>query len=136
MTRTYNLPAPMLFLQALILFAFVVGASGALAQSAGPDETVGPNGAVTQKLTLSPVQRRAIYNAVAQQRLRSSGRGIAAAIGAPVPPSVALLNLPDQAAIDAVGANLLKYAMVEDDVVVVDPIRMRVVDVIHPGTRP
>ena len=129
MTRNQCLPS-------LILFAFVVGASGAWAQSAGPDEAAGPNGAVTQKLTLSAVQRRAIYNAVAQQRLRGSDRGIAAAIGAPVPPSVVLWNLPDQVAIDAAGANFLKYAMVEDDVVVVDPIRMRVVDVIHAGVRP
>jgi hypothetical protein len=129
MTRHYRLPA-------LIIFAVVVGASGARAQSAGPDEAVGPNGAVTQTLSLSPVQRRAIYNAVVQQRLRNSDSGIAAAIGAPVPPSVALWNLPDQGAVDADGASILKYAMVEDDVVVVDPVSMRVVDVIHPGPRP
>jgi hypothetical protein len=32
--------------------------------------------------------------------------------------------------------NLLKYATVEGDLVVVDPIRMRVVEVIHPGAGP
>jgi hypothetical protein len=30
----------------------------------------------------------------------------------------------------------LKYAMVGDDVVVVDPVTMRVVDIIHGSTRP
>jgi hypothetical protein len=30
----------------------------------------------------------------------------------------------------------LKYAMVESDVVVIDPIKTRIVDVIHGGARP
>jgi hypothetical protein len=71
-----------------------------------------------------------------QQRVRSSNREIAAAIGAPVPPSAALSDLPDQPALGTDGTAVLKYAMVEEDVVVVDPIRMRVVDVIHPGAKP
>jgi hypothetical protein len=33
-------------------------------------------------------------------------------------------------------ADVLKYATVERDVVVVDPIRMRVIDVIHSGAGP
>jgi hypothetical protein len=55
-------------------------------------------------------------------------------IGATVSRSVELADLPDQAGID--DSFVLKYAMVEGDVVVVDPIRMRVVDIIHGSTRP
>jgi hypothetical protein len=122
-----------LFLAALVL---CVAANRACAQSAGPDEAVGPNGIATQQLGLTPVQRKAIYNSVMRQRVPTSSRGINATIGAPVPPSAALLDLPDQTAIDGGEGGFLKYAMVADDVVVVDPIAMRVVDVIRPGTGP
>jgi len=47
---------------------------------------------------------------------------------------VKLSDLPDQAA-DAPWAAFLKYVMVVDDAVAVDPIAMRVVDVIR-GARP
>jgi hypothetical protein len=115
----------------LIFFAFFLSTGGALAQAVGPDEAVRPNGGVFQNLSLTPTQRNAIYNAIAGRRGRTSAPQIAATIGAPVPPSVALRDLPDPAATDTPEAGLLKYAMVADDVVVVDPIQMRVVDVIR-----
>lgn len=121
----------------LILVGFMVGfyASGACAQSTGLDEAVGPNG-VTPRLQLSSVQRNAVYNAVVKKRMRSFSPGIVATIGAPVPPSVALRDLPDQAMLGAHDRGLLKYATVADEVVLVDPIRMRVVDVIRQGAGP
>jgi hypothetical protein len=64
----------------------------------------------------------------------TSSRGINAVVGSPVLPSVPLFDLPSAANIEAAG--FLKYAMVEDKVVVVDPIRMRVVDVIRSGATP
>jgi hypothetical protein len=130
MIRISRLALP--FLAALL---YVAAAGGTAAQSVGADEAVGPGGTVTPNLTLTPVQRRAIYNAVARQRVQGSGRAIVAAIGAPVPPSAALRNLPDQAA-GIVGGGFLKYAMVDDDVVLVDAIRMQVIDVIHGRLHP
>jgi hypothetical protein len=123
---------PLVFVLAVVLCA---GAGRACAQSAGADEAVGPNGIATQQLALTPAQRSAIYNSVMRLHVPASRRGITAAIGAPVPPSVALFDLPDQTGSGG-DDSFLKYAMVEDDVVVVDPIAMRVVDVIHPGTGP
>ena len=141
----------LLFLGGLIFGGLIlsIGASEARAQSAALDETAGPDG-VTQNLQLSPVQKNAIYNAVMQQHMpSSSGRIAATRIGSPVPPSTPLYDLPDQAALGAglgagFGAELnpelgadtdtpLKYAMVGGDIVVVDPISMRVVDVIGQG---
>jgi hypothetical protein len=119
-----------------IILALLFGASATGAQSLGPDEAMGPDGTAAQTLALTPVQRSAIYSAVMQQHVRSSNRGITPAIGAPVPPSAALSDLPDQPALGTDGTPVLKYAMVQEDVVVVDPITMRVVDVIHPGARP
>jgi hypothetical protein len=57
-------------------------------------------------------------------------------IGAPVPPSTELLDLPNLVSNDDTAAGLLKYAMVQSDIVVVDPLSMRVVDVIHGGAKP
>jgi hypothetical protein len=116
--------------------AFFLGTAGAMAQTAGPDEAVNPRGVVAQKLALTEAQRSAIYNAVRRQGMRAFDSTLAAEVGAPVPRSAMLLELPDQAAADQPWAEFLKYAMVDDDVVVVDPMAMRVVDVIHGNARP
>jgi hypothetical protein len=69
-----------------------------------------------------------------RQRVRASPTQIEATVGASVSRSVPLAELPDQTGLTE--ASFLKYAMVADDVVVVDPIRMRVVDVIRGNFRP
>lgn len=104
------------------------------AQSAELDEAIGGHGVVQQNLALTAAQKSAIYNAVMRQHIRSFSTLIEPAVGAPVPPSAPLSTLPERA--DIPDTLFLKYAMVEDDVVVVDPITMRVVDVIQGGTVP
>jgi hypothetical protein len=121
---------------ALSLVASSFGATAALAQSAGPDEAVLPNGAVTQQLALTAAQRSAIYNIVIRERAKPRAGQIAVSVGAPVPPFAELRDLPDQASAGTPSAADLKYAMVENDVVVIDPVMMRVVDVIRGGTKP
>jgi hypothetical protein len=130
-----------LWLPGLMLLASLLSVKGAAAQAIGPDEAVAPSGSLAQVTVLSPPQRRAIYESVARQRVRSAAPAVLAVVGAPVPPSLVLHDLPaqpsdpDQA--DDFGVRVLKYAMVADDVVVVDPIAMRVVDVIHSaGVKP
>jgi hypothetical protein len=112
------------------------GAAGAYAQTIGPDEAVNPNGAVTQQFVLTQAQKTAIYSAVLQQRVHTSTTPIPVAVGAPVSPTAELAELPGQGVAHAPLASNLKYAMVEDDVVVIDPIRMRVVGIIHGSARP
>jgi len=124
----------LVWLPPLVVFAFFLGSSAIYAQSMGPDEAVSSRGAVIQKLGLTPAQQSALYNAVLRQRIRAVTTQIEPAVGAPVAPAVPLSELPDQAGID--DAMFLKYAMVAEDVVIVDPIRMRVVDVIHGSNRP
>ena len=116
--------------------ALFLGTGGAFAQTVGSDETVDPDGVVAQKLVLTAAQKSTIYNAGMKQKIRASTATIPAAVGAPVPPTIALSDLPDQAVGDQPWAELLKYAMVADEVVVVDPIAMRVVDIIPSSTRP
>ena len=120
----------------LVFLVLLCGACAATAQTAEPDEAVEGNGGIIQKLSLTPAQKNAIYNAVARQKLPAASRGITAIVGAPVLPSVPLSDLPSSIVTGGSEAGFLKYAMVEDDVVVVDPIRMRVVDVIHGGAMP
>lgn len=126
----------------LILFASLAAMTAATAQSIGPDEAVGSHGSVSQPVVLTPAQRRAIYSAIMRQKGSTADHGIAAIVGAPVPPSATLRDLPRQAmgtrdpfAEDS-GIAVLKYATVEDDVIIVDPMQMRVVDVIHGGATP
>jgi hypothetical protein len=116
---------------AVMTMGLTLGSAAALAQAVAPDEAVRPDGAVAQKLTLTAAQKSAIYNAVFRQPVRPVAVELAAHVGAPVPPSAPLRDLPDQATTSEPWAAVLKYALVENDVVVVDPVMMRVVDVIH-----
>src|SRR5215472_2107169 len=92
----------------------------AAAQKAGADEA--PSASAAQ-LALSPAQKRAIYDIVMRQRLRTSAADIPLTMGATVPRSVVLLTLP--------GGQGLKYATVDNNVVLIDPISMRVIDIIR-----
>jgi hypothetical protein len=134
MRNALTLPAVGLLTSSLLTSS--LGATAALAQSAGPDEAVRPNGAVTQLLALTAGQKSAIYNAVIGQRLRPRSDQIPVTVGALVPPFVELIDLPDQASAGNASAAVLKYAMVETEVVVIDPIVMRVVDVIRGCAKP
>jgi hypothetical protein len=52
-------------------------------------------------------------------------------VGVTVPRSAPLLTLPEEARGDDLSVEDLKYATVDDNVVLVDPTSMRVVDVIR-----
>jgi hypothetical protein len=121
-------------LSPFVVLTLFLGTATAVAQSVTADEAVTSRGAVTQTVELTPAQKRAIYTAVVRQRVRASSTQIEATVGAPVSSSAPLAELPDQAGL--VDATFLKYAMVAGDVVVVDPIRMRVVEVIRGNIRP
>jgi len=112
----------------------VVGLSAA-AQSTppGPPGTdTGVSGAIEQKLILSQAQRTAIYDQVSKDKSKVAPKDFSPVIGADVPPMIELYTLPDDAVAGVPAAKLYKYTMVENKVVLVDPTKMRVVDVIGP----
>jgi hypothetical protein len=113
---------------------FLLAPAAVFAQTVGPDEAVNVRGNPPRQVRFTDAQKAAIYNAVLQQRVHSSAT-IPAAVGAPVSPVTELAYLPGQATSDDLAVMDLKYAVVEDDVVVVDPVRMNVVAVIH-GPKP
>jgi uncharacterized protein DUF1236 len=98
----------------------------------GPGGDAPVSGAIEQKPLLTSAQRGAIYTQVSKDKSKPAATGFPAVIGADVPPRIELYALPDDALTEVPAVKLYKYTMVEDKVVVVDPTRMRVIDVIGP----
>ena len=115
-----------------------VGGFGASAQTTTPSgpgaaaSDTGLGGAIEEKLVLSPAQRNAIYDQVSKDKSKVAAKSFSPEIGADVPPMIELYTLPDDAVAGAPAAKIYKYTMVDNKVVLVDPTRMRVVDVIGP----
>jgi hypothetical protein len=112
------------------LLAFAATTPPATAQAVGADEAA-PAVRLAPHIALSPAQKRAIYAAISRQRLRTSALDIPLTVGATVSRSAVLLTLPDEARGDDLPGQDLKYATVDNNVVLVDSISMRVVDIIH-----
>jgi hypothetical protein len=86
----------------------------------------------TAPLALTPAQRKVISDAVRQSKVKPP-------VNAPVPPvslgtqlpaSIALSMLPDTVLAQAPQVKTVQYTMINDQVVLVDPTNMRVVDII------
>jgi Protein of unknown function (DUF1236) len=119
----------------LALCGGLVGAFAAAAQTTppgAPGSDTGVSGAIEQKLILSPAQRTAIYDRVSKDKSKVAPKDFSPVIGADVPPMIELYMLPDEAVAGVPAAKLYKYTMVENKVVLVDPTKMRIVDVIGP----
>jgi hypothetical protein len=84
------------------------------------------------KLGLTAAQRNAIYQAVSKDRSKIAPRRFPAVVGADVPPMIELYALRDDAVSGNPAAKFYQYTMVQDQVVLVDPTTMRVIDVIGP----
>ncbi len=123
---------------AAALLGCCLGALDARAQTISPTSPTAPgndtgvSGAIEQKLILSSAQRTAIYQEVSKDRSKVAPKDFSPVIGADVPPMIELYMLPDDAIANVPEAKLYKYTMVENKVVLVDPTKMRVVDVIGP----
>jgi hypothetical protein len=123
------------------LAAIIAGSHYAAAQStvvtpgtATDDSAV--SGAVEQKPLLTSSQRNAIYAEVTKDKSKVSPKNFSPVAGADVPPMIELYALPDDAVADVPAAKMYKYTLVENKVVLVDPTRMRVIDVIGPAAAP
>jgi hypothetical protein len=103
------------------------------AQAIDPGSAPSSLGSSEQNLVLTQAQRRAIYAAATRGRMRSPQRRFPAEIGAEVPPMIELNPLPDEAVADNPNAKFYEYTVVQDRVVLVDPTKMRVIDVIGPN---
>jgi Protein of unknown function (DUF1236) len=128
-----NRPADLILTLALAGALAASSAVGlATAQTSNIDEVVNANG-VAPKLELTTAQRSAIYQAVRKDKSKVAPTHFATNVGAEVPPMIELYALPDDAVPDNPAAKLYKFTRVEDQVVLVDPIKMRVIAVIGPN---
>src|ERR1700733_13707936 len=89
-------------------------------------------GAGAQNLQLTAAQRSAIYAAVSKDKSKVAPQPFPTTIGADVPPMIELYALPDEAAAPDPTIKFYKYTVVLDQVVLVDPTKMRVVATIGP----
>jgi hypothetical protein len=91
------------------------------------------SGVAQVQIQLDAKQKAAIVNAVRDVRNAPPGHSFNVSVGAQVPPSIELYYLPIAALSQAPEAQALKYTMVQNQVVLVDPTNMRIVEVIRPG---
>jgi hypothetical protein len=83
------------------------------------------------QLTLSPAQKTAILNAVRQDGAKiTAPTNFQASVGGSVPPSIELYTLPSGAVSQSAELRSLKYTMAQNQVILVDPTTMRVIDII------
>jgi Protein of unknown function (DUF1236) len=130
----------------MLMLGCCIGGCSAIAQTGNGDGVgtgtgtkggdVGVSGAIEQKLILSPAQRQAIYEEVSKDKSKVAPKDFSPVIGGDVPPMIELYALPDDAVATIPAAKIYKYTMVENKVVVVDPTKMRVIDVIGPPGTP
>jgi hypothetical protein len=107
-----------------LLLALSAGLPMAAAQAPDPLRPGTP-------LQLTPEQRSAIYRAVNRDRIRTPPANAQAAVGAELPPSTELYNLPDGLAAEIPQTKIYRYTVVQGQVVIVDPTNLRVVEVIR-----
>lgn len=83
------------------------------------------------KLRLTDAQKATIANAIRKENKSvTPPPSFVVSVGAPVPPVIELYILPDVALAQVPGAKTVKYTVVNNQIVLVDPTTMRVVDVI------
>jgi len=116
---------------ATIMLALVSGIGGVAAQVGA----TGQSQAQAPQLQLNSARRAAIVTAVRDTKIPPPGRSFNTSVGAEVPPSIELYTLPVAALSQAPEVRDLRYTMVQNQVVLVDPLKMRVVDVINSSPR-
>ena len=114
--------------------AFLAVGSGFAAAQSGIEEVVSEHG-VAPKLALTPAQRSAIYQEVHKDESKVAPSRFAAHVGADVPPMIELYTLPDDILANNPETKLYKFTKVDDQIVLVDPTKMRVIAVIDPKTK-
>jgi hypothetical protein len=120
--------------QIFMASAFLAAGSGFAAAQSGIEEEVSERG-VAPNLTLTPAQRSAIYQEVHKDNSKVAPSRFAANVGAEVPPMIELYTLPDDILASNPETKLYKFTKVDDQIVLVDPTKMRVIAVIGPKTK-
>ena len=118
------------FRHAAIVAAVIAGATAASAQTTViTREPVESRTVVTtEPLELTPVQRRTIYRTIVRERMAPAEPTIEYRVGARVPDRVQLYSVPQEVAVEVPAIRSYKYMVVNNRVVLVDPVTSQVVD--------
>ncbi|HJS60197.1 MAG TPA: DUF1236 domain-containing protein [Pseudolabrys sp.] len=118
------------FRHAAIVAAVVAGATTASAQTTiitrEPVET--RTVVTTEPLELTPVQRRTIYRTIVRERAAPAESTVEYRVGARLPDSVRLYSVPQEVAVEVPTIRSYKYMVVNNRVVLVDPVTSQVVE--------
>src|SRR5262245_54635953 len=121
---------------ALVLLGGVCGFGAAVAQVGSPpptiqDGTIGRGDINPTQWRLTETQRSAIAAAVKRDnKAVEPSVSFVAAVGAAVPPAIELYLLPDTILAEVPAARSVKYTVMKNQLILVDPTNMRVVDII------
>jgi len=111
---------------ALLGLFLAAGVVSAAAQTGGTTEP-------STALRLTPQQRAEIYAAVGKNKLRTPPPAdLPVAVGAQIPPVTELYALPESVTAEVPSAKFYRYTIAQNQVVIVDPTNLKVVDVIPP----
>ncbi len=117
------------FRHAAIAAAFLAGVGTASAQTTvitrEPVET--RTIVTTQPLALTPVQRQTVYRTIVRERVQPAQPTVEYRVGMRVPESARLYMVPQEVAVEVPAVKTYKYMMVNNRVVLVDPVTSEVV---------
>ena len=121
------------------MFALVllggVGTASAQIGSTPPsiqDGTIGRGEVNPTQWRLTEAQRSAIAAAVRRHnKAAEPSISFVPSVGAPVPPAIELYLLPDAILAEVPEAKQVKYTVVKNQLILVDPTNMRIVDIIQ-----
>jgi hypothetical protein len=120
-----------------LLGGFAIAGAGSASAQVGStppqieDGLVGRGDTRAAPIRLTQEQKQAIAEAVRREnKAVEPAVSFVAAIGAPVPPAIELYILPDAALAQVPAAKTVKYTVVKNQLLLVDPTNMRVVDII------
>lgn len=82
----------------------------------------------TEPLQLTPVQRRTVYRTIVRDRVVPAEPTIEYRVGDRVPDRVRLYSVPQEVAVEVPAIRSYKYMVVNNRVVLVDPVTSQVVD--------
>jgi len=84
-----------------------------------------------RSLDLTTEQRAEIYLTITRQGPQARDPAMRLSVGADVPPSTELYAMPDAVASSVPATKIYKYLLVRNQVAIVDPTTMKVVDILR-----
>ena len=118
---------------AVFVLVLTASAGPVAAQQPGPMTGTSSTATTSTELQLTPQQRSEIYESVSKQKVTRTPppANLHVAVGGDLPASMELYDLPANVAADIPTTKLYKYTLVQNQVVIVDPTKMKVVDIIR-----